>query len=385
MRIKHTAFAALLFISSFAGAQTVSQARQVVDTLTSSFFWGRGYTNSGMQKAATYISGQYQQYGLLPLKGDSYLQQFSYPVNTFPGQMQVTINGTVLTPGRDFIVGPESAGFSGSVELEQQDSTHFINVKNRVLIELKDKLTWSVSTVVAGYTVVYVDRKSVEDAPKKAELKIENKQVGSFKTANVCGMVKGTERPDSFIVMTAHYDHLGGMGSQTYFPGANDNASGIAVLLGLAQYYAQHPARYSMVFIAFAGEEAGLLGSKHFTEKPLLDLKSIKFLTNIDLAGTGVEGITVVNATEFPAAFKTLNEVNDRDSLLVKINARGKAANSDHYWFTEKGVPSFFMYTLGGIKAYHDVFDISATLPLDEYEDLSTLIIRFNERMINGG
>ena len=69
-------------------------------------------------------------------------------------------------------------------------------------------------------------------------------------------------------------------------------------------------------------------------------------------------------------------------SRMVKINARGKAANSDHYFFTEKGVPAFFFYTLGGIKAYHDVYDKPETLPLTEHEDLFRLVVRFNERLM---
>jgi hypothetical protein len=89
-----------------------------------------------------------------------------------------------------------------------------------------------------------------------------------------------------------------------------------------------------------------------------------------------------VNASEFPAEFAMMKEVNEKEKLLVSINSRGKAANSDHYFFTEKGVPSFFFYTLGGIKAYHDVFDIAATLPLNEQEDLFKLIVAFNSELM---
>ena len=136
------------------------------------------------------------------------------------------------------------------------------------------------------------------------------------------------------------------------------------------------------MFICFAGEEAGLLGSKYFTEHPLIPLQKIRFLTNVDLVGTGVEGITVVNATEFAKEFEWLKQINAEHQLLAKINARTKAANSDHYWFTEKGVPAFFIYTLGGIKAYHDVFDKAATLPLNEYEDLLKFIVGFNKKLM---
>ena len=195
-------------------------------------------------------------------------------------------------------------------------------------------------------------------------------------------MVKGTIVPDSFIVITAHYDHLGGLGKDTYFPGANDNASGVALLLNLARYYALHPQKYSISFILFSGEEIGLLGSKYFTENPLLPLNKIRFLINTDLAGTGDDGITVVNATEFPKEFEWMQQLNTDFKLLKAVNARGKAANSDHHFFTEKGVPSFFFYTLGGVSYYHDILDKSETLPLNEHEDLYKLLIKFNEKLM---
>ena len=97
------------------------------------------------------------------------------------------------------------------------------------------------------------------------------------------------------------------------------------------------------------------------------------------MAGTGIDGITVVNATEFPKEFALMQKINTDGKFLKTINARGKAANSDHYFFTEKGVPAFFFYTLGGIAAYHDVFDKAATLPLTEQADLMQLMIKFNE------
>ena len=372
----------LLILSLHTNAQDSQYARSIVDTLTSKAFWGRGYTKDGMKKAAQYLSYQFASNRLLPLNGSSYLQSFSYPVNTFPGKMEVAINGTTLQPGVNFIVGEESSGLKGHLKLEKKDSTHFINIAKKVIVEIKDKLTWSVSNVAADYTSIMVDKKAIMHDPSTIDLTIENKFIGSFKASNVVGYIKGSEQPDSFVVFTAHYDHLGGMGADTYFPGANDNASGISLLLGLAKHYAENPPRYSVVFICFAGEEAGLLGSKYFTEHPLLSLQKIRFLTNVDLVGTGVEGITVVNATEFTKEFRWLNQINTEHQLLEKINARAKAANSDHYWFTEKGVPSFFIYTLGGIKAYHNVFDKAATLPLNEYEDLLKLIVGFNKKLM---
>ena len=374
----------ILFIalSNVALAQDSVYARRIVDTLTSPTFWGRGYTNDGMAKAAKYLVSEFKAYGLKPMAGNDYLQPFSFNVNTFPGKMKVTLNGAVLKPGKDFIVAPESRSAKAKGMLLQKDSVTFIDEENRIVVKLKDKLTWSVAQEAADYTLIEVDRKVVKDVPATISVEIENKLINNFKAANVCGLVRGTTKPDSVMMFTAHYDHLGGMGSRTYFPGANDNASGMAMLLSLAKYYAAHPQPYTMAFMCFAGEEAGILGSKYFTENPLIPLSSIRFLINTDLAGTGGEGITVVNASVYLKQFELLKQVNAKGNYLTKVYSRGKAANSDHYWFTEKGVPAFFIYTMGGIKAYHDVFDVSKTLPLNEYNDLFKLIVGFNAELM---
>lgn len=373
----------LFFLSAqIVFAQDSVFARRMVDTLTSRYFWGRGYTNDGMGKARRFIAAQFKSFGLQPAYGKNFIQDFSFDVNTFPGKMAVAVNGITLVPGRDFIVSPESHGATGEYALTQKDSTHFINAENRIIVALENKLTWSVEQTAADYTLIQIDKKAFKQVPATIKLDIENKLVKGFKTGNICAMVKGTARPDSMLVLTGHYDHLGGMGSDTYFPGANDNASGMSQLLSLAKYYGAHPQRYTMVFICFAGEEAGLLGSKYFTENPLIQLDHIRFLINMDMVGTGEEGITAVNATVYPKEFALLKQINQQGHYLVKIASRGKAANSDHYWFTEKGVPAFFIYTMGGIRAYHDVFDISKTLPLNEYNHIFKLLVAFNSALM---
>jgi Zn-dependent M28 family amino/carboxypeptidase len=180
--------------------------------------------------------------------------------------------------------------------------------------------------------------------------------------------VKGRIKPDSFIIVCAHYDHLGQMGKKAIFQGANDNAAGVAMLLDLAKYYQNHPAPYTLVFIAFAGEEAGLIGSYYFVNHPLCDLSKTRFVLNLDLVGTGETGITVVNATEYKQEFALLESINSQNHYLNEIKKRGKAANSDHYFFTEAGVPSFFWYQGGPRTAYHDVEDVPETLTLFAYD-----------------
>jgi len=377
---KRIPLAFCLFLSIYSYAQDSLYVRQTVSKLTAETFWGRGYTRNGMANAADFLSAEYKKIGLLPM-GEQFKQIFSFPVNTFPGKMLVELNGKKLIPGKDFIVDNESPSVTVSTKLQQLDSVTYSG-GSKIKVVIKDKLTWSVASAVGNETIVQINKKSIEETPKTISATIENKFIPNFSASNVCGIIKGTKYPDSVLMITAHYDHLGGMGAYTYFPGANDNAAGVATLLSLAKYYVANPPPYSVGFICFAAEEAGLLGSRYFTEKPTVSLSNIKFLINLDLVGTGESGMTVVNATIYPKAFSILNEINAEQKLISKINSRGKAANSDHYFFTEKGVPAFFFYTQGGISAYHDVFDKAETLPLTEYRDLFKLIVSFNKKMM---
>ncbi len=372
----------IIFIIQTSFAQDMQYGRQIVNKLSSARFWGRGYTKEGMQKATNFLLKEFRKAGIKPIKGDSYLQSFSYPVNSFPGKMEVELNGKKLKPGRDFIISAQSQGLKANTLLSPKDSAHYSALQNKLKVTLHQKLTWGVSQQQADYTWIQLDSKLIREKPQSISINIENKLIPNFQTANICGMVTGKRKPDSIILVTAHYDHLGGMGKKTYFPGANDNASGVSLLLNLASYYSKNPQPYTIAFICFSGEEAGLLGSKFFTEHPLFPLSKIRFLVNLDLTGTGDEGITVVNGKVFKREFDLLTGINKSTKYLPKIVERGKSSNSDQHWFTEKNVPSFFIYTLGGIKAYHDIDDKASTLPLTAYPNLFKLLVDFNGKLM---
>ena len=121
------------------------------------------------------------------------------------------------------------------------------------------------------------------------------------------------------------------------------------------------------------------MGSKFYVDNPLFPLEDVKFVLNLDILGTGDEGITVVNGVQHKKLFKKLTSINSKQQYLAKVKIRGRAANSDHYWFSQLGIPAFFVYTMGGIKAYHDVYDKSQTLPFSEFDDLYHLLIEFIE------
>ncbi len=374
--------ATCLLLTSYCSAQDSLYTRQVIKKLTSKEFFGRGYVNNGLDKAAKYIAGELKRWKAEPLFGTGYFQWFDFNVNTFPGKMEVKINGKKLKPGVDFIVSPESSGFKGGTKMKKVDSVTYVmdGAKDAVVaITLQRKLTFSVAHEAMPYCSIELLNKGSYPDIKNLEVNIENKLLTKYINKNICAFIPGRVNNDTMILFTAHYDHLGSMGKSTYFPGANDNASGCSMLLNLVKHYTKTPPKYKTVFVFFAGEEAGLMGSQYFVEQNTVDLTKIKFLLNLDLLGTGDEGITVVNATEFKPQFELLKRLNDEKKYLTLVKPRGKAQNSDHFWFTEKGVPCFFIYTMGGIKAYHDVYDKAETLPLTRYRQVFELITRFME------
>jgi hypothetical protein len=406
-----------------AYSQDTAYTRKIINILSSEEFAGRGYVENGLEKSAKFIEQEYSNIGLLTFE-NSYRQNLSFGINTFPGSMELIIDNKKLQPGVDYLIDPTSPSCSGnydvvttlSVDLLDQKKLNKIikKTKNKfliiddraevkhskedakalsdlmnylkynpnspsagVIILTKNKLSWGPSPVVLSRPVFTVKTELLRDEVKNIEVKVESLFVPEFESSNLIGFIKGASVPDSFLVVTAHYDHLGKMGSDVYFPGANDNSSGVAMILNIAKYFAVNPPKYTLVFIALTGEEVGLLGAKYLTEHPVFKLEKIKFLVNFDLAGTGDEGIKVVNGSVFQNKFDLLLRMNQENSFLSSVQKRGEACNSDHCMFYMKGVPCFYIYTLGGSKAYHDIYDRSSNLPLTEFQAYMNLMIKF--------
>jgi aminopeptidase YwaD len=421
---------ALLLMPGRAPAQTneepdLARVHRTIEELASAKMHGRGYVQQGEHKAAAYLRSRLRQLGLAPLAPD-FTQPFTLNVNTFPGKAELTLAGTppiLLLPGRDFIAAPESgpwllaqqfqavlldtlifsdstawhqylrpytysngarpkpspatiARLSQALVIRSHDEARIAHlppalqqyIAGRPHFTLVPKLTASLAAEQARYPHLEVLATSwpVNLSPQLFTLKLDAQLLHNYPTQNLAAIIRGSAQPDSFLVVSAHYDHLGMMGKKTYFPGANDNASGVALLLELAAHYARPENRpaYSVVFLLFGAEEAGLVGSSYFVQHPLMPLARIKFLLNLDLLGTGEEGATVVNGRVYETAFRQLTALNDAHHYLPRLTARGRAANSDHFPFSEAGVPAFFLYTRGGSLAYHDVNDRPAALSL---------------------
>jgi len=183
---------------------------------------------------------------------------------------------------------------------------------------------------------------------------------------NVLGLLEGTDRKEETIVLCAHYDHDGILPDGTVFPGADDNGSGTVALMEIARAFAQakrdgHGPRRSMLFIATAAEEKGLLGSRFYVENPVRPLESTVACVNMDMIGRiddehlnanrnylhaiGLDriGSELKRTTERANQTYTQMELDytyDDPKHPLRLYYR-----SDHYSFAQKGIPSAFFFS----------------------------------------
>ncbi len=396
----------VFYLETFA---QVEKAKEIIEILSSDSLAGRGYVENGQAKAAIYISKYLQEQGV-----SSMHQELQYPVNTFNSTIQLIAHtqqkSTDLKAGKDFLLHPASGSIqfkekelvqlpSTSTELEEHTIKskkvysinkteansaainkmveEFISTnsfkKSLLIIENNGKLTWSPAPTQSKNAVVYLTN-SLEASAISAKWKSDFKK--EFSSSNIIAKIPG-QKSDSAYMFSGHYDHLGELGESAIFRGANDNASGVAMLLTLSAYFADNTPQYDTYLLFTTGEELGLLGSRHFIENPLFDLRKIKMLINLDMVGTGDEGITVVNAVKHPTFFQYLTENNQ--SRITAIKSRGEACNSDHCFFDQIGVPAVFIYTLGGKQAYHDINDNGEGLSLVAFNALHDLLTEYIE------
>jgi hypothetical protein len=184
-------------------------------------------------------------------------------------------------------------------------------------------------------------------------------------TRNVVGVLEGFgPLADETVVVGAHYDHLGhgGMrsGSLAFFSsdihnGADDNASGTAMVLELARRLARRPDPLArrVVFVAFSGEERGLLGSKHYVEHPPYPLASTVLMTNFDMVGrlNGKSELTVYGTGTTPGLDDLVAALGRSAGFTVKKIAEGHGP-SDQESFYLKNIPVVFAFT-GNHRDYH--------------------------------
>ncbi|MBS1537613.1 MAG: M20/M25/M40 family metallo-hydrolase [Bacteroidetes bacterium] len=187
-----------------------------------------------------------------------------------------------------------------------------------------------------------------------------------FTVRNVMGIVKGAEKPNEYVVVGGHYDHVGftqpnDPTKDSVFNGADDNASGTTGVLLMAESFAksQQKPKRSLVFVAFSGEEKGLLGSQAFTETPPLPLENCVAMLNMDMIGRAVNDSLCIGGN---TRCKELSELNEEENkqLATPFSLNYTIENfffrSDQANFAKKQIPVLFYFT-GEHSDYHKVSD----------------------------
>lgn len=412
-------FALLLIISTLVSAQSYKYAIYCKDTLASEYMAGRAYVDEGDKKAATFIRNELKESGV-KLLGENGFQKLNFPINNIMDlKVSMRYLKKPLKLGEDYLVFGSSPSanmvlenvksliFNTKKQIEEikpkklQDKVLLFNTQTLSYVDIivflrglkKENVTPQLA-IIQGYDKIpYYTGRALMDFPilqlkgniiykkiKHLALEIKSEFISSYQSQNVWGIVEGTKYKDSCFVFIAHYDHLGKVGD-VHFPGANDNASGVAVLLDLAKYYAKNPAEHSVVFIFATGEEVGLLGSKFAAENPYIDLEKVKFLFNLDMCGTGATGVAVINGLKEPEAGKLLQEINNENQWFIKVFLGEESCNSDHCHFVQKGVPAHFLFTYGcEYNEYHTIYDNGKDLPFTKHIDFCNLLKEFVRR-----
>ena len=193
-----------------------------------------------------------------------------------------------------------------------------------------------------------------------------NLNIAESRAANVVGVIKSGNRKyrDEYIAIGAHFDHIGyggaGSGSRsqkenTVHPGANDNASGTAGLLELAQKLSANKGRLkrSVLLVGFDAEEKGLLGSKHFVEKPTLPLVQIKTMINMDMIGKVKDSVVNISGVGTSPVFRPLlDSLKFMHPLKLTLSDAGLGP-SDHASFYTKKYPFYFSFLVFMMNTIH--------------------------------
>lgn len=189
----------------------------------------------------------------------------------------------------------------------------------------------------------------LEDRSTKIQVELKDKII---ETSNIIGLVEGTEEPEEYIIIGAHYDHLGtnalnSMQKSSHghiHNGADDNASGTALMLQLADVISKSPLQKSVLFVAFSSEEMGLLGSKHFVENALIDLEQVDIMINMDMVGMLKNELNVYGTGTGLGLEELVNEAAAQADIQTK-NIKLPHGPSDHLMFFRQDVPVLHLFT----------------------------------------
>ena len=220
----------------------------------------------------------------------------------------------------------------------------------------------------------YVEKRFRESGLQPTKQELEIKQRGTvLKGVNFVGQIKGRKDPDKYIIITAHYDHVGINGGEIY-NGADDNASGTAALFAIASYFKKNPPDHSLIFVAFDAEEKGLDGARFFVSNLPVKKESILLNVNMDMISRNDKGeLYAVGTYHYPQLKPALEAVQQKSKIKLLLGhdrpEQGQddwTGQSDHAAFHREKLP-FVYFGVEDHKDYHKPTDDFANIQPEFY------------------
>lgn len=233
---------------------------------------------------------------------------------------------------------------------------------------------------------------------------IESKTIRETKqTENVLGLLRGSdpELKSQIVAITAHYDHLGKNKEGSIFVGADDDGSGTATVLDLANAFSKNPikSRRSILFMTVVGEEKGLLGSQYYTNNPIIPLNQTISNLNIDMIGRldtiyemakDTNSIYVIGSDKISLELDSLLKIANLESENLTLDYRYNNESdpeqyyrrSDHFNFAKNGVPIVFFFD-GNHSDYNKISDTIDKILFSRMEKVERLIYTLGWKLAN--
>jgi len=214
-----------------------------------------------------------------------------------------------------------------------------------------------------------------EDYMQPFTVKMKASRGGDYiSSKNIVACIEGSDSvlKKEYIIICAHFDHVGVEKGRIH-PGANDNASGVAAVLSLANKFLRNPTKRSILIIFFGAEEKGLLGSHYFVKNPLIPLHSIVGVFNFDMVGKyKQEGFLYTKGEQTAAAFSPLiDQYAAMHQLNVEKSPYRYMDGSDHYPFYKKKIPVLFFNTGMDWDNYHKPSDLPEKIDFEGIESIA--------------
>jgi len=236
-----------------------------------------------------------------------------------------------------------------------------------------------VSGGTEGYVQPFTFRARVAGAPQRGD----RPDGVDYSAANVIGRIPARETGARTFVVTAHYDHLG-IRDGIVHPGADDNASGVAVLLAAARYFVRTPPRHTIVFAALDAEELGLRGARTLVDSALLPRGAVAMNINLDMVSRNDRNeIFAAGTSHAPWLRPLLLDVQTRALVNIRFGhdrpeggsgGEDWTHSSDHGPFHDAGIP-FVYFGVEDHPNYHESTDTADRIDARFYGDVADMII----------